>query len=222
MKKTILFIITLFLTVNVNSQNDFETETYFGIKIGGNISGIISDPIIKQKIYTGLTSGLIFKHISQQGLGIQIELNFKQVGWNENLDSTNTYKRRLNYIQIPFMTHVNLENQKTRFLLNMGPYVSYLLSEKEQINLLEGEEEKDYYRKKSNNKTGFGLCLGFGISQHTSMGLFQAEIRVSSSLTDIFKNTTVSHISYSKNLFAEFSLSYLFDYKALKKSIKKR
>lgn len=213
MKKTILIIISLFLSVIVYAQNDFESETYFGVKIGGNISGIISDPIFKQKIHTGLTSGLIFKFISQENLGVQFELNYMQAGWSEKLDSTNIYKRRLNYIQLPFMTHVNLGNQKTRFLLNMGPYVSYLLSEKEQINLLEGEEEKDYYRKKSNNKTGFGLCLGFGILQHTSMGLFQAEIRVSSSLTDIFKNTNVSHISSSKNLYAELSLSYLLDFK---------
>ena len=79
-----------------------------------------------------------------------------------------------------------------------------------------------YYGKKVNNKTGFGLCLGFGISLHSSIGLFQAESRISSSLNDIFKNTTGSHFSSSKNLNAELSLSYLIDYNAFKKASKNR
>ena len=222
MKKTILIITTLFLSLVVYTQNVFEPETYFGIKLGGNFSRIISEPSIKQKINTGLTSGVVFKHISQKSLGIQIELNYKQAGWNENLDSTNTYKRRLDVIPIPFIAHINLGNQKTRFLINLGSYLDYLLSEKEKINLLEDVEEKDYYGKKVNNKTGFGLCLGFGISLHSSIGLFQAESRISSSLNDIFKNTTGSHFSSSKNLNAELSLSYLIDYNAFKKASKNR
>ncbi len=66
MKKTFVIIATLFLSVTVYSQNRFEPETYFGIKLGGNISGIISDPTINQKVNTGLTSGIVFKHISQK------------------------------------------------------------------------------------------------------------------------------------------------------------
>jgi hypothetical protein len=217
MKKTLLFTVTLFLSVIVYSQNRFEPETHFGIKLGGNISALLSDPTISQKINTGLTSGVVFKHISQKSLGIQIELNYKQSGWNENLDSTNTYKRRLNFIELPFMTHVNLGNQKTRFVINVGPYISYLLSEKEKINLLDGIEEKEYYRKKIDNKAGFGLCLGLGISRNTSIGLFQLESRISSSLTDNFKSKSDSPFSSSKNLNAELSLSYMIDYKNIRK-----
>jgi hypothetical protein len=221
MKRTLILTVTLFLTVSVYSQNRFEPETYFGFKLGGNISGILSDPTISQKINPGLTSGLVFKHISQKSLGIQLELNYKQSGWNENLDSTNIYKRRLNFIELPFMTHVNLGNQKTRFVINLGPYISYLLSEKEKIYLLEGIEEKEYYRKKIDNKASFGLCLGLGISPQTSIGLFQIESRISSSLTDNFKSKSSSPFSSSKNLNAELNLTYMIDYKNLKKSSKK-
>lgn len=216
MKKTLILTVTIFLSVIVYSQNRFEPETHFGIKLGGNISALLSDPIISQKINTGSTSGVVFKHISQKSLGIQIELNYKQLGWNENLDSTNTYKRRLNFIELPFMTHVNLGNQKTRFVINLGPYISYLLSDNEKINLLDGIEEKEYYGEKIDNKAGFGLCLGLGISRNTSIGLFQMESRISSSLTDNFKSKSDSPFSSSKNLNAELSLSYMIDYMSIK------
>lgn len=222
MKKTFIIIAALFFSVIIYAQNGFEPETYFGVKLGGNISGIISDPSISQKINTGFTSGVAFKHISQKSLGVQIELNYKQSGWNENLDSTNTYKRRLNFIELPFMTHINLGNQETKFVINLGPYVSYLLSEKEKIYLLEGAEEKDYYRKKVNNKAGFGLCFGLGISRQTSMGFFQVESRITSGFTNIFKNTTYSPLSSSKNFNAELSLSYMIDYEIIKRSFKNR
>jgi hypothetical protein len=221
MKKTLLLTVALFITAFVYSQNPFEPETYFGIKLGGNISGILSDSTISQKINPGLTGGLVFKNISEKSFGIQIELNYQQSGWNENLDSANTYKRRLNFIKLPFMTHVNLGNQKTRFVINFGPYISYLLSEKEKINLLDGHEEKEYYGHKIDNKVGYGLCLGLGISRRTSIGLFQVESRISSSLTNIFKSSADSLFFSSKDLNVELSLSYMIDCKNLKKSSKR-
>jgi len=115
------------------------------------------------------------------------------------------------------MTNFNLGNQETRFVINVGPYVSYLLSEKEKINLLENEVEMDYYRKKLNNKYGFGLCLGLGISRHNSIGLFHVESRISYSLTDILPNTGESYLSASKNLNIELSLSYMIGSKSLKR-----
>ena len=206
----------------VYAQNVFNPETYLGIKLGGNTSGILSDPTTNLKIYPGFTSGIVFKHISQKNLGIQIELNYKQSGWNENLDSTNIYKRRMNYVELPFMTHVNLGKQETKFVFNFGPYLSYLLSEKEKIDLLEEFTEKEYYRENADNKAGFGLCLGLGVLRYTPIGLFQVESRISSSLTDIFKNTSNSYFSSSKNINAELSISYMIDYKSLKRSDKDR
>lgn len=221
MKKTILIITTLLLSVIVYAQDEFEPETYFGIRLGGNSSGIFSDPLINQEFYPGVTSGLVFKHISQKSLGIQIELNYNQAGWSESLYSTNTYKRRLNYIQLPFMSHVSLGNKKTRYVINLGPYVSYLLSEKEEIDLLGEAREKGYYTKGIDNKAEIGFCFGVGVSRHTSIGLFQAEARVSSGISDVFKSTTESPYASSKNISAGLSISYLIDYNTFKRSDKK-
>ncbi len=210
-KKTLALALTLFLGCFVYSQKQFEPENYLGIKFGGNISGIYSDPFINQKINLGVTSGLVFQHISEENLGIQLELNYKQSGWDENLDSTNNYTRQFNVIELPFMTHVKIGHQKTKFVFNIGPYISYILSEKEHINLLEEIEEEEYYRKNIDNKANIGLCLGFGMSRQTSIGLFQIESRISSSLNDMFNRNSVFPFSSSKNLNAELSLLYVIE-----------
>lgn len=220
MKNRTVIIIMLFFSVTGYAQKDFEAETFFGVKAGGNISGIFSDPTVDQEIYNGLNGGIIFKYIGQKNLGIQVELNYKQSGWNESLDSTNIYKRRLDFIELPFMTHINFGTNKTRILLNVGPYVSYLLSEKEQIELLEEFEEKKYYGQQIDNRAMFGLCLGFGISRNTSIGLFQLESRITTSLTNGFNNMSGSYFSSSQILNGEISLFYMIEYKSLRKFFK--
>lgn len=216
MKKTILIFTALFLTLVAHAQDDFESETYLGVKMGGNISRILSKPTIKQDLQNGLTGGIVFKHISQKSLGIQIELNYVQAGWSEQLESESVYTRQLNYIQLPFMSHMSLGN-KTKFVLNLGPYVSYLLSESEKINLGEGTKENYYYGKKADGKGDFGLCFGIGMGQNTAIGLFQLEARISSSLTDIFTTNPIPGLSSSKSLTAEVCLYYLVDLKSRKK-----
>lgn len=216
MKKTILIFTALFLSLVAQAQDDFESKTYLGVKMGGNISRMLSNPTIKQDLQNGLTGGIVFKHISQKSLGIQIELNYVQAGWSEQLETESVYTRQLNYIQLPFMTHLSLGN-RTQFVLNLGPYISYLLSESEEINLAEGTIEKDYYGKEADGKGDFGLCFGIGMGQKTAIGLFQLEARISSSLTDIFTTNPISGLSSSKSFTGEVCLYYLVDLKKKKK-----
>jgi len=210
-KKTLALTLTLLSGCFVYAQKQFEPEAYLGVKFGGNISGVYSDPFINQKINSGITSGFVFNYISQENLGIQLELNYKQSGWNEDLDSTNIYTRQLNIVELPFMTHVKIGHKKTKIVFNIGPYISYLLSENERMELLDATEEKPYYGESIDNKASIGLCLGLGISRETSIGLFQLESRISSSISDHFNSNSVFPFSSSKNLNAELSLLYLIE-----------
>ena len=219
MKKTVFLILMLGISGMVYSQKVFMPETYFGIKGGWNTSGIISDPVINLDINPGFTGGIVFSHISQNSLGIQIELNYNQGGWKEILDTTNTYKRQLNYIQLPILTHVNIGKKNTRALINFGPYVSYLLSEDEKIELLEGVVPKDYYQNQVANTIDFGMCFGVGVSQNTAVGLFQFETRVTFGLSNLFSTNSDLSLSTSRNIIAEATLSYLVDYKKVKSRV---
>ncbi len=216
MKKLLLILIAFVLSGMVHSQEVFERETYFGIKGGVNSSGILSDPIIYLDVFPGFTGGIVFKHISQKSLGIQAELLYSQSGWSENLDSTNVYKRRLDYIQLPIMSHFIIGQKNTRIVLNLGPYLSYLLTDSEDIELQDQEEAKDYYGKKVSNQLEFGMCFGVGVFQKTQVGSFQLEGRVYYGLSDKFNTSADLSLESSQTVIGELSLSYLIDYKGIR------
>lgn len=218
-KKLRLISFLTLLTVIGYSQTSFQPETNFGLKFGGNISTVVFNPAITQNIYNGLTSGLSFKHIEEKNLGVQIELNYLQAGWKENLDSLQGYSRRLNYISFPFMSHFYFGSNKTRFIINLGPYASYLLSENETIENITEENEQNYYRTTISNRAAFGMCLGFGFTQHTSVGIFQIEGRGNIDLSNIYKQTSEISFASSKNLILELSLTYFLDYRAIMRII---
>jgi len=207
-KKCSLFIILIFFCFYGNSQNTYKPETQVGVKMGATISSVRFDPKVNQNLNIGFIGGLSFKHIEEKGLGVQIELNYLQAGWDEKLDSSKSYSRRLNSIQLPFMTHFNFGNNKSRVFINLGSYLSYLLSEGESIENISKEEEKEYYRKEIANKTEFGLCMGLGFTQYTSVGIFQIEGRGNIGFSDIFDNNNESSITASKNMIIEISLTY--------------
>ena len=214
MRNTLVIIIVLCLSSPfAKTQNVFVPETNFGIKLGGNLSMVSFDPGVEQDLSFGFVGGLVFKHISQKSLGIQVELNYLQAGWSENLESPNIYSRRLNYIQLPTMTHINFGKRKTRFLINLGPYFSYLVSDLETIDLMDDEEEQIYYGQDIENQVDFGLCFGLGISRNTSIGLIQIETRVNYGMSSFFDYSADTPFDKSSNQIAELTLSYLMDYK---------
>ena len=214
MRNTLIIIFVLCLASPLaKTQSVFIPETNFGIKLGGNLSMVSFDPMVEQDLNYGFVGGLVFKHISQKSLGIQVELNYLQAGWSENLESPNSYSRRLNYIQLPAMTHIIFGKRKTRFLINLGSYFSYLVSDKETIDIIAEEEEQIYYGQDIEHQVDFGLCFGLGLSRNTSIGLIQIEGRVNFGLSSFFDYSAATPFDKSSNQIAELTLSYLMDYK---------
>jgi len=217
--RNVITIIVIFLFVQrIHAQEKFTSETTIGIKQGVNVSKVFFNPVIDQKITTGYSGGIIFKHISQKSLGIQIELNFLQQGWTEKLDTTNSYFRRLNQINLPFMTHIELGKGDTKFLINLGPALSYLISEKERIKLINPTDAQTYYGKKIDTILELGLCFGLGFVKTTPIGSFQFESRFNQNLSDIFRNVADLKISSDKIQSVELSISYLLDLKKTNRS----
>lgn len=215
-KKELVIILILLSSLGIKAQEIFVPKTTIGIKQGVNFSRVNFDPVVEQTISLGYTGGLVFKHFAQKNLGIQIEINYSQQGWTEKGDSTHSYSRQLNAITIPFMTHVELGKGNTKFLMNVGPNISYLISEKENIQLTDTSYTSNYYGNNSVNKSQFGLTVGMGLVKTTPIGLFQIEFRYNHSLSDIFKNTAELSILACKQQTLEINFSYLIDFNKFK------
>ncbi|MFK7983228.1 MAG: porin family protein [Saprospiraceae bacterium] len=206
--RLLLLLLAQSITFLGFAQGEFEPETSIGLKLGPNISNVNFAPTIAQNLNYGYLAGITFKHIQEKNLGIQLELNYLQAGWNEIVESTQTYSRRLNYLQFPLMTHLNFGKKKLRFFINVGPYLAYLTSNSETIKNISEEQFKSHYNKVIVNEIETGFCLGLGLTQLTNFGIFQLEFRGNTGLINLFEETIGTPFKSAKNLTAEVTLSY--------------
>jgi hypothetical protein len=204
----IVFFIFLFST-NLFAQPSFEKpEIYFGTTQGMSASMINFSPSVNQEMLLGYNGGFIFRYITEKNVGLQVELNYFQRGWKE---TDSIYSRRLNYIELPFMTHIYFGN-KTRFFFNIGPKISYLLSE----NVLRNEtvsSEKVEQVKSVENPFDYGICGGLGFMFKISKNVFQLDARANYSLSDIFSNSKTDYFDTSNNINVSLNLGWLWQVK---------
>ncbi len=138
----------------------------------------------KLSLYPGYTGGIMFIYTSDPHVGIRLEFNYIQKGWKIVPDSTERYSRRLSYFEVPFMTHIIIGKSKSRLLIDLGPYGSYLNFEEEKSNI--PVDSLEYAGYQSDRKFDFGYCLGVGYEYVTRIGHFGIEARYYNSLTNIF------------------------------------
>ncbi|WP_243349477.1 porin family protein [Parabacteroides sp. FAFU027] len=212
MKKT---IISLFLlaTLSLQAQN-YKPETYLGVNGGVTLSQVNFIPVVKQSMLQGLDGGLTFRYISESHFGLIIESNLAQRGWKENFtDTTLSYSRTLNYLEIPFLTHVTFGNHKYRFFVNLGPKVAFLLSDKEKRNFTNKLLEE--HGKTIDNRLDYGLVGGAGFELRTGVGCFLLEGRYYYALSDVFSNAKKEYFDRSANNSISVNLTYLIPWQKL-------
>lgn len=179
-------------------------EIYIGPSIGTNASMILFNPGIQQIPLLGYNGGISFRYITEKHVGLQLEFNYSQRGWEEQ---DGGYARRLNYIEMPFLTHLYLGDTH-RFIFNIGPKVSYLLSESVLINHTSNSTEEQYI-KPVYFPFDYGITAGLGYNLHTrNAGVFQLELRAYYGLSDIFANTKSDYFSTSNNINAALNLGW--------------
>ena len=104
------------------------------------------------------------------------------------------YINRMNYIEFPILTHVNIGKGKFRGLLNLGPYLGYALNRTiTEKDVTAGTEEAiDYtFDNEVDNRLDFGLLAGGGFEYWSSIGKFAAEVRYTVGLGDIDKQKNI-------------------------------
>ena len=205
----LLIIILLACSLQVMSQAMLEKpEIYVGPTFGVTGSMVMFNPSVGQTYLQGYNGGVVFRFIAEKNVGIQAELNYSQRGWKE---SNGLYTRQLNYIELPFMTHLYF-GKKSRFFFNLGPKISYLISEKELLNNTTNSTHVQETTK-IQNSLDYGLCTGPGFLFNIKGNVIQLDARASYSLSDIFSNDKRDYFSASNNLNVSVNFSWLFQLK---------
>ena len=161
----------------------------------------------------------MFRLISEPHIGFQAEVNYTQKGWKE--DSVG-YQRRITYVTIPIMTHINMGKKAVRFTLNLGPEVAFKISEKEQFkdpatSQPDNVNYREFFGKPTDNSLDLLFTVGIGMEYHLKGGGAVAlEGRGFYSLPNLFdKNKYVYNISQGNG--AQVKLAYFFQLNKKKK-----
>jgi hypothetical protein len=183
-------------------------EMYFGVTGGVTESMVMFNPAITQGFLMGFNGGVVFRYIAEKNVGVQAELNFSQRGWKE---ASGLYTRQLNYIELPFMTHIYI-GHKNRFFFNLGPKISYLIYEKTLLNNTVGSTETQQITS-IQHPFDYGLCTGLGFLVNIKGKIFQLDTRANYSLSDVFADTKRDVFSTSNNLNLSVNFAWLFQVK---------
>ncbi|WP_299990466.1 porin family protein [uncultured Pontibacter sp.] len=215
MKLFLLTFISFFvITGFCAAQKREATYTGVGLKGGSSSSSFNFDPSQNQGWATGYTAGFVLKHAvrvneNEPMMGIQAELNWVQRGWSDRIDSTTTHTRTLNYIELPFMTHVIWGRNKTKYIANLGPSISYLVSNRDSIQAITDNEHFGYYQKEIESPWLLGLTLGVGVQYSTAFGTFQLEARATQSFNSIMGKR--QDVVSATNTNVTLTAAYLFE-----------
>ena len=229
-------IIYLFLlsTVSTMAQvGEARRNIAIGFNGGVNMNSVGFDPTIKQNLYIGPTMGATLRITSEKYFktlcSLQIELNYSQLGWNENvmnsesIELPDTYKRRLDYIQLPFLARMawGYEKKGAMFYVLAGPQLGYCFKESSSKSSIWTTNAEGYpdrpnnmyaqYDMKIDNKIDYGISAGLGLEVNTKIGHFMIDGRYYYGLSDIFNNGKKDVFSRSNNGTIIAKFTYLID-----------
>ena len=202
-------------------------EFTFGGSVGTTFSSVSFSPRILQNNKIGSTFGLTGRITMGKFVGLQLELNFAQQGWKERYDPPEEseenattemnyhYSRFLNYVQMPFYTHIQFGGKKVKGFINAGPQIGYLTGEstKENLNGAQPGRVNIQHEMPVQNKFEWGISGGGGIEIRTGIGYFLLEGRYLYSLGDIYHARREDPFSKSSTQVISAKLTYLFPFK---------
>lgn len=212
MKKYILIICTIGLTVPIIAQNQ---KVKVGLKAGLNLASLTFDENeLNSSDKTGFTGGFMVEIPMTKNFALQPELLYNQQGGKTSFsdpDVNNSHYKstiRLNYLNIPVMLKYYLMQGVS---VQAGPQIGILLkaNNKYQDNFLGYENKESFNLKKYT--TGIDTAVNFGLGYQFKDN-FYTDIRYNISYANVFKEGDSNHFidNDMKNRVLQITIGYLF------------
>ena len=196
-----------------------------GINGGMNMNTVNFTPTIDQNSLNGVTGGITLRYTCEKYFAtvcaVQLELNYSQQGWLENIDdgSNNTYQRTIDYVQVPIFAHLGWgrEERGVQFFVNAGPQFGFYLSDKETYGGDPWDTSNrpnsvtEQYGKDIEKTFDYGIAGGAGIDLATKIGHFTLEGRYYYGFGNIFGDTKKDPFGNSNHTVISVRLGYLLD-----------
>lgn len=209
-----IFLCMASLSICYAQKSTFKQELAVGASFGLNFSSVSFAPKVPTKMKLGFNGGATIRWNTEPNLGIQAELNFTQHGWEEKFEEKPQYKysRTVNYMELPFLTHIHFGSKRVRVFVNLGPKIGYALSESTESNL-NGENPNanrpDEQHTMEVQKKSLGALRGPGNRAPHRNRLFLLEGRYYYALGDMFNSRKGDTFSKSSSQIISAKLTYL-------------
>lgn len=220
-----LVLVLMLMPVCLMAQREYSPNFAIGGKAGATLSSVSFSPEVHTKFAQGITMGVAARYTEEKYFGLIAEVNFTQRGWAEDFARDEApqfnYTRTLNYVSIPLLTHIYFGSKKFRGFVNLGPEVSFMLSNSTSANFdyenfesvpdfPQGYRNNEQLRKEIERKFDYGIAGGGGIEliikrKHSIM----LEGRYYFGLGNIFKDSKRDYFAASRNQSIEITLKYM-------------
>ena len=224
----LVIALTLGCAADIHSQrkyNKFKSVS-IGAKGGITMSKVTFRPSVREKYLLGMNLGASVRYIEEKYFGIIGEVNFTQYGWSEDFSKETSgsysYSHTMNYITVPFLSHIFFGNEPVRGFLNLGPQVGFLLSDKVSTNFDVDNRpeftsilETQQYHEPIKSKFDYGIAGGIGIELKLKKHSIIVEGRYYFGLNDFFENSKGKAAYFSASAHQQIwaGVSYLFHFK---------
>lgn len=222
LRSVIAMVILLAAALPSQAQKHYREHLWVGVHGGLSMSRQSFSPSIDQKMHNGFIGGVTFRYAEEKIFGLIGELNLVQRGWQENFKDNPelSYKRNLTYISLPIMTHIYFGSRRFKGFVNLGPEISYMLSEDKSANFdysdptaaeIPATRVTRQMTMDIKNRFDYGITAGVGVEfylrpRHSLV----LEARYYFGLGNIFPSTKADYFSASRASAIQVTLGYNF------------
>lgn len=210
MKRNFLKLLSIVALCNwisaIHAQYNTLNEWYIGPTGGVTFSTVTLVPKMVDKLYLmGQTEGFSTRYVSENHFGFQLDLSYFEAGWKEDLyqqkkASEYTYARSLRFLDMPFLMHTYTKAGATRFFLNVGSKIDWLLSEKKELKDQTTENDMRQHDLQIEHPFQYGMLAGAGLEIHMKRSVIGLEGRYCYMLSNLFDDTIDSENFSTSNL----------------------
>lgn len=223
--KSIVFALALVPSALSAQVGEHRNDFAIGVSGGYTLNKVTFSPTIKQQMKGDVMFGFAGRYICEKYFtaicGVQAEVNYCNLGWQELIEdgSNNTYKRNLNYVQVPLLMQMGWgrERHGLKFVFEAGPQLGFYLDGSEQKGGGTWDVSKrpngvvHQYESDIDNSFDYGIVAGAGVEVNTGIGHFILSGRYYYGLADIYDNSRKSVFRRSANATISAKITYLFD-----------
>lgn len=203
--KWLVGVLALLSSVAVSAQFP---EYAVGVRAGTQFSMAMFEPAVSQSMPVSAHVGAQFRMVSEKYFGIIVELNYSQRGFANKQDGVMLH-RRLDYIEIPFMSHITFGRKLFRYFIDLGPSISYMVAD---VPAKSGGSASQHVLP-IKNRFDYGIVGGMGFEFNTKYGIYTIDARYSFGLGNLFGSKASDYFKTSSNQNITVSLAYLFPIK---------